>query len=136
MNLKIFLELLFLWLSALLVMLGPYMAIVHGLPWLVQEQGWTFVQADSVKLAASINPHYWVLLLVYLVISFFFTPTYDLENLGLFGSRRDNPFSMEDDYNRTLHSVYQLLLPGKLVCAAFLFTWAVVRRVSSSSETA
>ena len=133
MGIKILLKLIFLWVTALLIVLGPYWAIVHGLPWLVQEQGWTFVNADSAKLASAINPHYWIAALVYLTVSFFFTPSYDSDNLGLFGTRRDNPFSMEDDYNRTMQTVYQLLLPGKLVCTAILYTIAVVKRLASST---
>ncbi|MCA9432381.1 MAG: hypothetical protein KC940_17850 [Candidatus Omnitrophica bacterium] len=133
MGFKVFLKLIFLWAAALIIVLGPYLAIVHGLPWLVQEKGWTFANADPNKLSAALNPHYWIVLLVYLTVSFFFVPSYDSENLGLFGTRRDNPFSMEDDYNRTLQTVYQLLLPGKLVCAAGLYTLAVAKRLTSSS---
>ena len=122
-----------LWPIALLVVFGPYLAIVHGIPWLVQSQGWEFIAATSESLAASLNPGYWIVMAIYVVIAGLVTPEYDPENLGLFGSRHiDNPFSMQDDQNRAMRKLSLLLLPGKCVWFAGVGTLQAFRNRSGS----
>jgi hypothetical protein len=70
---------------------------------------------------------------VYVVIAGLVTPEYDPDNLGLFGSRHiDNPFSMEDDRNRTMRTLATLLLPGKCVWFAGAGTVHALRNRSDS----
>ncbi len=72
-------------------------------------------------------------MLIYLVLAAAVTPRYDSDNLGLFGSPLiDNPLSWTDDYNRSMRTLFFLLLPGKLVFATLKLTYRTVRAAMGS----
>ena len=56
-----------------------------------------------------------------------FTPSYDPNNMGLWGTYIDNPFSWEDDWNRGMQTLAVILLPGKAAGAAVGATLAASR---------
>lgn len=113
------LKMLLYWALSIAVVIGPYFAILYGVPALFEEAlgnlGSTGEGAVE-RLRLGLNTHYWWVMLVYLIAAGLITPRWDPDNLGLFGSPWiDNPFSFEDDYNRTMRNVALFLFPGKLV---------------------
>jgi hypothetical protein len=119
---KTWIKLPIFWALTFLICLGPYLGIVHGIPWLVEQQGWDIAELTPETLRQKINPGYWFVLLVYVVIAALLNIGVDFENLGLFGTTRDNPFSLEDDRNRTLLKLAMFLAPGKIVAFTLIGT--------------
>jgi len=60
-----------------------------------------------------------LLLSVYLLLAWLFSPRPDTSNMGWFGGLLNNPFRISDNVNRWLLFFALFLLPGKLVLYAF-----------------
>lgn len=127
------LKLPFFWAIALLICLGPYAAIVHGLPWLAAEQGWAGFSRTPAELHDKITPGYWMALLAYLLVAEVTEIGVDFENLGLLGGLMDNPFTHEDDFNRWTLLIGLALIPGKFAVFTLVTTLKLMRRIVSGS---
>lgn len=121
-------QIVLLWIGALIVVLGPYCALRFGLPALFDIG---LPRADEVhaKYLTALNGWYWLIMAFYLAAAGLFTPTYDPDNVGWLGGYIDNPFSLQDDWERTKRTWVFLLLPGKLFWMAVKATWYRVRGV-------
>ncbi len=129
---KTWLKLLLFWLLSLLVVFAPFALIVFGVPLLVQKLELNFVTTSPEKIAAALHPAYWIVIGVYILLSNLFSPQYEPDNLGLFGRPYiDNPFSYEDDYNRTMRTMAFLLYPGKVVGYTVVGTVRVIKHLVS-----
>ncbi len=113
------------WTLSLIVCLGPYVAIVYGLPWLADQGQIELSHISSAELQSKINPGYWIALAVYLGFASLVGGGVDFSNLGFAGTMIDNPFSLEDDYNRAMLNLAILAIPGKIV----IFTLAGTLKV-------
>jgi hypothetical protein len=128
--LKTFLKLILLWLLSVLVVFGPFAALVFGIPIFVEAAEINIEPPTPAGVAGFLTPGYWIAIAIYLLISILLSPSYDPDNLGLFGSRWiDNPLSYEDDFNRTMRSLAILLLPGKYVWYTLRGTLRVAQRL-------
>jgi hypothetical protein len=103
------------WTLTLIVCLGPYVAIVYGVPMLAERSELPLEVLNSAELQSKINPGYWIALAIYLGIASLVSGGVDFSNLGLGGTMIDNPFSLEDDYNRAALNLAILAAPGKIV---------------------
>ena len=56
---------------------------------------------------------------LYLGVCYYFMPEPDMNELGLFGSMIDNPFSYTDDINRAKLWLKIVMLPGNLLAIPF-----------------
>ena len=126
---NILFKLLFGWILSAIVIVGPYAALKWGLPWAVENHldvGFDTEQPVQ-RLVALVDYNYWWVCLVYIILAGLITPSYDRENMGLFGTFVDNPFSYEDDVNRTMFAVMILLAPGKVVWVTAHTTFVEIR---------
>ena len=114
-------QLLLLWPTAVAIVIGPYFALMFGIPALM-DVGVAEIDNASDRILTLIRYNYWWVIAVYVFISVVFTPTYDPEATGFFGGFMDNPFSFRDDWERQKRTWFFLLLPGKTVWAAFVVT--------------
>lgn len=123
------------WLLSLLIVFGPLAAICLGLPLGAERAGWDFVDVTPEELAANLTPGYWIAMLVYVLVAGNVRMGVDTENLGLFGTWMDNPFSYEDDANRFMLRLAVVLYPGKIVWFTVAGTaklmWLLLRGRSS-----
>lgn len=117
------------WALSALVVFGPWIAIVYGIPALAEQQGWTYIEATPQSLAADLNPVYWYVMAAYLALASLVKGAIQFDNLGLFGTMIDNPFSFEDDWNRSMLTLGLLLLPGKLVVFTVAGTFKVFQKL-------
>jgi hypothetical protein len=115
-------KLLLLWAAGLTVVIGPYFALRYGLPSLF-DIGLRGADEAYAKYLAALNGWYGIGMATYLAAAGLFTPTYDPDNVGFFGGMIDNPFSFQDDYERTKRTLLFVLLPGKVFWAAVKLTW-------------
>lgn len=113
------------WALSLIICLGPYVAIVYGLPWLAEQGEISWAGLNSADLQARINPTYWIVLVLYLCFASLVSGGVDFSNLGLGGTLMDNPFSLEDDYNRFALNLALIAIPGKIVLLAVIGTFRV-----------
>lgn len=113
------------WALSLIVCFGPYIAIVYGLPWLADQGEITLTGIESAELQAKINPTYWIVLVLYLCFASLISGGVDFSNLGLGGTMMDNPFSLEDDYNRLALNLALIAIPGKIVILTVIGTFRV-----------
>lgn len=113
------------WALSLLICLGPYVAVVYGLPWLAGQGEISWSGLNSADLQAKINPTYWIVLALYLAFASLVSGGVDFSNLGLGGTMIDNPFSLEDDYNRVALNLAVIAIPGKIVLLAVIGTFRV-----------
>lgn len=82
----------------------------------------------AARFAGWLDPWYWVIGGLYLIAAYTFSPQPFSNNYGLFGTFVDNPFSFEDDLNRTLLTLAIVLLPGKAVWHTVGLTYGTIRR--------
>jgi hypothetical protein len=123
---KTWIKLPIFWVLTFIICLGPYLALIHGLPSLFQQQGWDFANLTPEAMREKINPGYWIALLVYVALAGTVNIGVDFENLGLFGTMRDNPFSYEDDRNRLLLKIGVFLFPGRIVAFTLIGTFRIL----------
>ena len=115
-----------LWVIAVAVVVGPYFALRYGLPELF-DIGLRGAGEAHAKYIALLNGWYGIAMAAYLAAAGLLTPTYDPDNVGFFGGMIDNPFSLQDDWERTKRTWLFLLLPGKTVWVALKLTWYRIR---------
>lgn len=115
-----------LWILAIAIFVGPYIALRLGIPHMLDIGPEVFDDAAG-RLIANLNVHYWWVMAAYVFLAAVFTPTYDRDKVGLFGGFVDNPFSFEDDYHRHMRALAFFLLPGKVVAAALISTWRLAK---------
>ncbi|MBX3176312.1 MAG: hypothetical protein KF886_03040 [Candidatus Hydrogenedentes bacterium] len=115
-----------LWAVAVAVVVGPYFALRFGLPALF-DVGLRGAGAAHAKYVTALNGWYPIVMGAYLAAAGLFTPAYDRDNVGWFGGLLDNPFSLQDDWERTKRTWLFVLLPGKTVWVALKLTWRRVR---------
>jgi hypothetical protein len=114
-------KVLLLWIVAIVIVVGPYLALMFGIPELMDVGPAAFDEAAD-RILALVRFNYWWVLAIYLFISVVFTPTYDSDRVGFFGGFIDNPFSFEDDWERQKRAWLFMLLPGKTVWVAIVMT--------------
>ena len=118
------------WALSLAVLLIPYFALRFGAPWIVgsyRSDGRIVVACAVYRFVVALNIHYWWVFAAYVILAAVITPNYDRENMGLFGTFIDNPFSFQDDYNRTMFTLMILLAPGKIVAHTLHYTFVEIR---------
>jgi hypothetical protein len=119
------------WVLSAGVVALPYVALRYGVPWLIETQLDIGAGVDVKDLAFRwellVYRHYWWVLIVYLLAAGIITPRYDREEMGLFGTFVDNPFSYQDDYNRAMFGVMVVLTPGKIVWLTLHTTFVEIR---------
>lgn len=125
----VWLKLALAWPASVAFVLGPYLAMTHGFPLLAEQQNWGFLHVTSQGMAEKLNPYYWIAAAVYVALAALVTPSVDVEDLGLWGTFINNPFSYEDDYNRLMLKIAALLAPGKLIWFTLWGTVRVVGRI-------
>ncbi|MBD8489692.1 hypothetical protein IFO69_13125 [Echinicola sp. CAU 1574] len=59
-----------------------------------------------------------IIILCYLLMSYYFKPKPDYDNVGIFGGIIDHPFRISDDFNRILIVLKILLIPGRYVASS------------------
>lgn len=131
-------KLLFGWVLSAVIVVGPYLALRYGVPWLIETQFDIGAGLDTeeagYRFAMLVHRHYWWVFIVYMLIAGLVTPSYDREEMGLFGTFVDNPLSYQDDFNRTMFTLMLLLAPGKVVWVTLHTTFVEIRdRLSWSS---
>lgn len=109
-------------LLAIVVVVGPYVALRVGIPIAFDNGSQAFADASD-RLIGLINIHYWWIAALYIFLAAVFSPTYDRDNIGWFGGLVDNPFSFQDDWERQKRAWAFMLLPGKIVITAAAITW-------------
>lgn len=114
-----------LWVGAVAVIIGPYFALRFGVPYML-DVGVEGLDDAASRFISGLNIHYWWVMAAYIFLANVFNPTYDRSKLGWFGGYLDNPFSWEDDIERQKRGLAFILLPGKTVGAAVIFTWRLV----------
>lgn len=113
---KTWLELPFYWAISAAIVAGPYFLLEWGIPEFLQRTAGLDAHSQVAENAlAALREWYWICAGVYLALSAAFSPTYDPQETGLFGTWIDNPFSNEDEVNRLLALLAFALAPGKLV---------------------
>lgn len=129
LTMGVFARLLGMWIISAAIVLGPYYGIIHGGPLLASSITGGLAEVSSARIAEGLTPGYWIAMAIYLALGLVFTPKVDMTNLGWFGGMVDNPFSYEDNWNRTLFTFAILLFPAKVVCATLGGTWRLGRRI-------
>lgn len=116
------------WLVSIALVVGLWLALRYGLPAAFGADP----AGDAVqRFRDGLDRAYWIVLALYLGLAAVLTPKYDPENLGLFGIKWiDNPFSLEDDYNRAARKWASFLAPGKFVWNTLVLTWAACTKRS------
>ena len=108
-----------MWVLTVIVVAGPYV----GLRWLFLELGELGPMDEALR---KLNLHYGWVLLVYLALCRTVSPRYDRGNLGIFGgnphSRYNPAWTPEQHYNRFMHTLSMILVPGKIVVATLEMT--------------
>lgn len=90
-------------------------------------------QAASVRMAEVLNPHYWIVVAVYILACWTFNPPeFDRHNMGWFGGLVDNPFSFTDDINRTKFKILLLMVPGKIIKMTLTATYRLIQAVTAA----
>jgi hypothetical protein len=123
-------KLAFGWALSCAVIFGPYLVLRFGAPWIVEtylSQGQIDLTDAVYNFIVALNRHYWWVFALYIVLAGLITPSYDRENMGLFGTFVDNPFSFHDDYNRAMFTLMILLAPGKIVWVTAHTTFVEIR---------
>lgn len=132
-------KLLFGWVLSAVIVVGPYLALRYGVPWLIESQldigAGLDTEEAGYRFAMMVHRHYWWVFIVYMLIAGIVTPSYDREEMGLFGTFVDNPFSFQDDYNRTMFTLMILLAPGKVVWVTLHTTFVEIRDALSWTRT-
>lgn len=96
---------------SLAILLGPHVAMLVYLP----------------DVSFGILFTYWALMVTYLMAAYVINVTPDTSNLGIGGTRIDNPFSFEDDQNRAMLKLALFLWPGKVVWWTLGRSWQAIR---------
>ena len=109
--------------AALLIVIGPYAAMIIGIRVFMGDAEPAFADAAD-RLIGLINLHYWWIMAVYIFLAAAFSPTWDRDNVGWLGGMIDNPFSLQDDWERSKRTFAFLLLPGKVVVYAARLMWS------------
>ena len=107
--------------------------IVFGLPGLIGHFA-PGIQSNATpdKLADSLTPGYWIFLATYLGLASIFSPKCDTENLGMFGIPwLNNPFTYQDNVNRSLLLIVILLAPGHFFWFTARGTVGLIKRAVS-----
>lgn len=123
-----YLKLGLFWLMTLIILIGPF----FGLLWAADQ---TLVDLPGglsgldERFVDGLYRHYWWVMLVYLAVCWTFTPSFDRENMGIFGAGyHGNPaVTREHHANRLLYSLHTWLVPGKIVLATVAATWQLLR---------
>lgn len=85
-------------------------------------------EAAAAKMAAALNPHYWIAAAVYIgICGLFPMPEVDRGDLGWFGGLVDNPFSFSDDLNRTKLLLLVCMIPGRIIANTLVVSYRLVR---------
>ena len=114
------------WAGALIIVLGPWVALRVGLPLGLEQAPGLEEHIAMDRVYAFINLHYWWIMALYVFVASLITPRVDRDNLGVGGTWIDNPFSFDDDYNRAMLKLSIVLMPGKVVWIAIRNTFYVV----------
>lgn len=119
-------KLVLYWIGAVIVVFGPFIALHIAIPaGLAQTPGLEqHIAMDRVY--DLVNIHYWWVMALYVTIAALLNPPMNRDNMGIGGTWIDNPFSFDDDYNRTMFTLGLVLLPGKVVWIAIRNTYYVV----------
>lgn len=101
------------WAFSFLLLAGPYVALLTAFP----------------RMPAWAHVVYWICAAMYVAAAAVETPDFDPNEMGLFGTMIDNPFSFEDDINRAKLKLTIFLFPGKIVWATIEGSWRRLRGI-------
>ncbi|MFW6059590.1 MAG: hypothetical protein ACODAQ_05380 [Phycisphaeraceae bacterium] len=119
----------FWWIVSFIIVLGPYLLLRFGVPALLVDEGQLAADAGQ-KLAGVLDRHYWWIIGLYLLISFSVSPQPMSDYYGMFGMPTiNNPFTYEDNYNRTMVGLAIVLMPGKVVWQTTTQTFLALKRL-------
>lgn len=116
-----------LWVLSLTVVFGPLLALWwFGTYWLAGDP---LAEDLGQRLVDAVLVHYWWVMGLYLLMSLALAPSYDPDNMGIFGPGIAGNIALtpEQHANRALYSLHGLLLPGKLVWITLGATWQIFR---------
>ncbi|MDZ7833381.1 MAG: hypothetical protein U5L07_16680 [Desulfobacterales bacterium] len=128
-------KLLGLWVLSAAFVIAPYVLLVKA-PLLFGGADPAVFNpvAASERMAAALNPHYWIVVAVYLLICWTFNPPeFDRHNMGWFGGLVDNPFSFTDDINRTKFKILLLMVPGKIIKMTVVATYRLAMAFTNAA---
>jgi len=116
-----------LWVLSVVVIVGPLIVLTYGVPYLAATRG-VVGATTPAEVWGWLHPYYWLGIAVYVVLAATVSPSYDAGNLWWGGiPGLNNPFSLQDDWNRTMRGLALALLPGKLVVLCLQLSWRFLR---------
>lgn len=126
-------KLLGLWILSAAFVIAPYVLLVKA-PLLFggADPAVFNPAAASERMAAALNPHYWIVVAVYILICWTFNPPeVDRHNMGWFGGLVDNPFSFTDDINRSKFMILLLMIPGRIIVMTVMATYRLIQPMTA-----
>ncbi len=124
------LKLSLLWALSVALVVVPYVLLVN-IPFLFSGADPAIFNPEeaSAKVAAMLNPLYWVIVGTYILIcATFQSPDVDWNDLGWFGGLVNNPFSYSDNINRHRLVLLLMMMPGKIVVVTFTATYRLIQQ--------
>lgn len=118
-----------LWVVSVALVIVPYMLLLK-IPSLFggADPAIFDAEAATARMADMLNPTYWIIAFTYILICATFNPpTVDWQNMGLFGTTINNPFTYSDNINRKKALILLLMLPGTIVVLTLKATYRVIR---------
>jgi len=118
-----------LWVVSAALVIVPYMLLLK-IPSLFggADPAIFDAEAATARMADMLNPTYWIIAFTYILICATFNPpTVDWQNMGLFGTTINNPFTYSDNINRKKFVILLLMLPGTIVVLTLKATYRVIR---------
>lgn len=124
------------WLASILVVLGPFFAILFAVRHFTADAAEPLQNAGDAFIAG-LYVHYWWVMLIYLLLALLLTPSYDPGNLGIFGGRiTHNPAVTPDQhYNRLMYRVNFWLIPGRTVWITLRATGRLLRTMAPGRQS-
>lgn len=93
--------------------------IIYGLCYITILQNFSFGNALV----------FFLILIVYCIISYRYVIRPDTSNMGLFGGLIDNPFRYTDDLNRKLMILSVLMYPGRFISTTLVQTFRLIKGI-------
>lgn len=121
-----------LWVLSAAFILVPYWLLIQA-PFLFGGADTTVFdpQAASRRMAAALNPLYWIIAGTYVLICATFDPLeIDWNDMGWFGGLMNNPFSYTDNMNRKRLVLLLMMIPGKIIVATLTATYRHISNIA------
>lgn len=118
-------KLMALWGVSIAMIIVPYLLLVK-IPSLFggADPAIFDAEAATTRMVDALNPKYWIIAATYILICATFNPpTVDWNNMGLFGTIINNPFTYSDNINRKKFVILMLMMPGTIVVVTIKATY-------------